>query len=169
MANKSTHTSTGVQKYVAYYRVSTAKQERSGLGLDVQQKVVTDFVKASPIVATFMEVESGKRNQREQLRLAIEAAKKHGAILIIAKLDRLSRNASFIFALRDSGVNFLCVLPDANTLTIGIFATLAQHELELISGRTKAALVAKTAQGATLGKPENLTYGAQLRNEAQSG
>ena len=85
-------------------------------------------------------------------------------MLVIAKLDRLSRNVSFIFTLRDSGVNFQCVdIPDANTLTIGIFATLAQHERELISSRTKAALGAKIAQGAKLGKPENLTPEAQAK------
>ncbi|GAB3334202.1 hypothetical protein GCM10027299_42310 [Larkinella ripae] len=99
-----------------------------------------------------------------QLAAAIDASKQNGATLIIAKLDRLSRNASFIFALRDSGVNFQCVdMPDANTLTIGIFATLAQHERELISGRTKAALAAKTAQGHQLGKPENLTNEARRK------
>ena len=86
---------------------------------------------------------------------------------MIAKLDRLSRNASFIFTLRDSGVNFQCVdMPDANTLTIGIFATLAQHERELISSGTKAALNAKIAQGAKLGKPENLTSNAQAKGVA---
>ncbi|WP_233219340.1 recombinase family protein [Adhaeribacter arboris] len=90
---------------------------------------------------------------------AIEQARKIKATLVIAKLDRLSRNASFIFTLKDSGVDFVCAdMPDANTLTIGIFAVLAQHERELISSRTKAALQAKIAQGAKLGKPENLTY-----------
>ena len=88
-------------------------------------------------------------------------------MLVIAKLDRLSRNASFIFTLRDSGVNFQCVdMPDANTLTIGIFATLAQHERELISSRTKAALGVKIAQGAKLGTPENLTPEAQAKGVA---
>jgi DNA invertase Pin-like site-specific DNA recombinase len=116
------------------------------------------------IVAEYTEVESGKNNQRAQLAAAIDRAKKESAVLVIAKLDRLSRNASFIFTLRDSGVNFQCVdMPDANTLTIGIFATLAQHERELISSRTKAALRAKLAQGATLGKPENLTDEARLK------
>ena len=111
------------QTYVAYYRVSTKKQGESGLGLDAQRSAVAGFVKGA-IIAEFTEVESGKKNQREQLRLAIGRAKKEGAVLVIAKLDRLSRNASFIFTLRDSGVNFQCVdMPDANTLTIGIFAT----------------------------------------------
>ncbi len=156
----------GPTRYVAYYRVSTKKQGESGLGLDAQRSAVGNFVKGV-IVAEFTEVESGKRNQREQLRLAIERTRKEGAVLVIAKLDRLSRNASFIFALRDSGVSFQCVdLPEANTLTIGIFATLAQHEREMISQRTKAALDAKRAQGAVLGKPENLTPDAQAKGVA---
>lgn len=103
-------------------------------------------------------MESGKKNNRPQLLAAIEYARKVKATLIIAKLDRLSRNASFIFTLRDSGVDFVCAdMPDANTLTIGIFAVLAQHERELISSRTKAALQMKKKQGVKLGKPENLT------------
>jgi len=143
--------------YVAYYRVSTKKQEASGLGLEAQRVAVAGFVRGR-IVAEFTETESGKRDEREKLRLAIDRAKREGAVLVIAKLDRLSRNASFIFTLRDSGVNFQCVdMPDANTLTIGIFATLAQHERELISSRTKAALSVKKVAGIKLGTPENLT------------
>lgn len=158
MAKKiTTVASTGPIKYVAYYRVSTKAQGDSGLGLEAQRLAVVGFVRG-PIVAEFTEIESGKNNQRVQLATATDRAKKEGAVLVIAKLNCLSRNASFIFKLRDSGVNFQCVdMPDANTLTIGIFATLAQHERELISSRTKAALRAKIAQGVTLGNPENLT------------
>ena len=152
--------------YVAYYRVSTRGQGESGLGLAAQQTAVARFVKGR-IVAEFTEVESGKNNQRVELAAAIERAKQEKAILVIAKLDRLSRNASFIFTLRDSGVNFQCVdMPDANTLTIGIFATLAQHERELISSRTKAALQTKIAQGARLGTPRNLTAQARAKGAA---
>lgn len=168
MAKKSTTTfaNAGQLKYVAYYRVSTRAQGDSGLGLEGQRAAVANFVKG-PVVAEFKEVESGKNNQRAELAAAIDRSKKEGAILVIAKLDRLSRNASFIFTLRDSGVNFQCVdMPDANTLTIGIFATLAQHERELISSRTKSALDAKRAQGATLGKPENMTPEAQAKGVA---
>ncbi|MGA0555337.1 recombinase family protein [Larkinella sp. VNQ87] len=137
------------------------------MGLDAQKAAVQSFVKDAPIVAEFLQVESGKKIQRAQLAAAIDAAKKQNAILVIAKLDRLSRNAGFIFALRDSGVDFQCVdLPEANTLTIGIFATLGQHERELISGRTKAALAQKKAQGKVLGKPENLTHEAQVKGAA---
>jgi DNA invertase Pin-like site-specific DNA recombinase len=164
MTKKSTSTpTTGPAKYVAYYRVSTKAQGESGLGLEAQKASVAGFVRG-PIVAEFTEVESGKNNQRVQLAAAIDRAKKENAVLVIAKLDRLSRNASFIFTLRDSGVNFQCVdMPDANTLTIGIFATLAQHERELISSRTKAALDAKRAQGAVLGKPENLSLASRQK------
>ena len=162
MAKKPT-TSTTQPKYVAYYRVSTRAQGDSGLGLEAQRSAVAGFVKGA-IIAEYTEIESGKNNQRVQLAAAIDQAKKAGATLVIAKLDRLSRNASFIFALKDSGVNFQCVdMPDANTLTIGIFATLAQHERELISSRTKAALQAKIAQGVQLGKPENMTHAAQQK------
>lgn len=146
------------KRYIAYYRVSTVKQGASGLGLEAQQYEVTTFVKEGSVISEYIEVESGKRNNRPQLQAAIEHARKTKATLVIAKLDRLSRNAAFIFALKDSGVDFVCAdMPDANTLTIGIFAVLAQHERELISARTKAALQAKKAQGFKLGKPENLT------------
>ncbi|MBO0953243.1 recombinase family protein [Fibrella forsythiae] len=166
MAKKSSISNGGPLRYVAYYRVSTRAQGDSGLGLEGQRAAVAGFVRG-PIIAEFTEVESGKNNQRAQLSAAIDRANQESAVLVIAKLDRLSRNASFIFTLRDSGVNFQCVdMPDANTLTIGIFATLAQHERELISSRTKAALDAKVAQGAKLGKPENLTADARAKGAA---
>jgi DNA invertase Pin-like site-specific DNA recombinase len=113
---------------------------------------------------TYIEVESGKRNDRPELAQAIERARREGATLIIAKLDRLARSVAFIFALRDSGVKFLaCDMPEANTLTIGLLAALAQHERELISERTKAALEAKKARGCVLGSPQNLTKDATLK------
>jgi DNA invertase Pin-like site-specific DNA recombinase len=177
-----------MKNFIAYYRVSTAKQGASGLGLEAQRECVAQFIgarKAKPeqslgkpaagagdlLLAEYTEVESGKKNTRPELRAAIDHAKRAGAILVIAKLDRLSRNVAFIFALRDSGVDFACAdMPDANTLTIGIFAALAQHERELISQRTKAALAAKKARGCTLGTLANLTdagrkLGAQRTRE----
>ncbi|WP_266206383.1 recombinase family protein [Pontibacter kalidii] len=152
-------------KYVAYYRVSTKKQGQSGLGLDSQREMVKGFLKAGDtLLAEHIEVESGKRNDRPELEAAIALAKREQAQLLIAKLDRLSRNAGFIFKLRDSHVDFLAVdMPDANTLTIGIFAVLAQHERELISSRTRAALQQKKLQGFALGTPENLTQGARTK------
>ena len=116
------------------------------------------------VVGTFVEIESGKKNNRPQLAAAIAEAKRTGATLVIAKLDRLARNAAFIFALRDAGVQFAaCDMPEANTLTIGILAVMAQHEAETISARTRAALAAKKARGARLGTPENLTTDARRK------
>jgi len=154
--------------YIPYYRVSTQKQGQSGLGLEAQQAAVRAFVPdPGQIVAEFVEVESGKRNHRPQLLAAITAARQHGATLLIAKLDRLSRNAGFIFALRDSGVEFACCdMPDANTLTVGLFAVIAQHERETISKRTKDALQAKKARGAVLGTPANMTKEAIAKSRA---
>ena len=160
------------KKYVAYYRVSTQKQGTSGLGLDSQRQQVQSFVNCTNcIIAEFTEIESGKKDNREQLVQAIATAKKEGAKLVIAKLDRLSRNANFIFTLRDSGVDFVCAdMPDANTLTIGIFAVMAQHESELISSRTKAGLDVKRQQLAAIGKklgtPANLTAEAREKGLA---
>jgi DNA invertase Pin-like site-specific DNA recombinase len=110
------------------------------------------------LVEEFTEIESGRKKEWPQLQAAIQTAKQHSARLLIAKLDRLSRNASFVMVLRDSEVDFVaCDLPDANTLTIGIMASFAQHEAEQIAKRTRAALAQKKARGITLGKPENLT------------
>ncbi len=148
-----------LQRYTPYYRVSTQKQGVSGLGLEAQQAAVRAFVPdPAQLLPEFVEIESGKKNQRPQLLAALAEARRVGSTLLIAKLDRLSRNASFVLALRDSGVSFVCCdMPDANTLTVGLFAVLAQHERETISQRTKAALAAKKARGATLGNPQNMT------------
>jgi DNA invertase Pin-like site-specific DNA recombinase len=147
------------RRYTPYYRVSTQKQGASGLGLEAQQAAVRTFVADPAQLGTeYVEVESGKKSHRPQLLAAIAEARRVGATLLIAKLDRLSRNAGFIFALRDSGVDFVCCdMPDANTLTVGLFAVIAQHERETISKRTKDALAAKKARGATLGTPANFT------------
>ena len=153
-------------RYVAYYRVSTQKQGRSGLGLDDQREMVRHFLReGETLVEEFTEVESGRKKERPQLQAAIGAARQHRARLLIAKLDRLSRNASFVMLLRDSEVDFVaCDLPDANTLTIGIMASFAQHEAEQISKRTRAALAQKKSRGFKLGKPENLTQ--ESRNKS---
>ena len=146
------------KQYTPYYRVSTQKQGASGLGLEAQQAAVRAFVADPAQLGTeYVEIESGKRNHRPQLLAAMAEARRTGATLLIAKLDRLSRNAGFIFALRDSGVEFVCCdMPDANTLTVGLFAVIAQHERETISKRTKDALAAKKARGAQLGTPATL-------------
>lgn len=153
-------------KIVSYIRVSTQKQGVSGLGLEAQTATVNDYARrtGAQVIGTYTEVETGKKNNRPQLAAAIEAAKMHGATLVIAKLDRLARNAGFIFALRDAGVQFVaCDMPEANTLTIGILAVMAQHEAEMISARTRAALAAKKARGAKLGTPKNLNADARRK------
>lgn len=149
--------------YIAYYRVSTKMQGNSGLGLDAQRKTVQSFLKNNDsLLQEFTEIDSGKNDKRIELLKAIHEAKNLNAKLLIAKLDRLSRNAGFIFLLKDSGVDFICCdMPELNTLTLGIFATLAQYERELISERTKKALQAKKLQGFKLGKPENLKQNAR--------
>ncbi|MFN5865415.1 MAG: recombinase family protein [Candidatus Kapaibacterium sp.] len=148
-----------MRKYIAYYRVSTARQGESGLGLDAQKQVVESFVRScqGEIVGVFEEQESGKKNDRVQLAAAIEATKEQGATLVIQKLDRLTRDVAFAFTLRDSGVDFVCCdNPNANTLTIGVIAVMAQHEREEISKRTKAALAQAKVRGVKLGTPQNL-------------
>jgi DNA invertase Pin-like site-specific DNA recombinase len=132
-----------MSKAVAYFRVSTAGQGRSGLGLEAQRKAVTDLIAARglSILAEFTEIESGKRNDRPELESALRHARLTGAILVIAKLDRLSRNASFLLSLRDSGAKFIAAdMPDANDVTIGILAVIAQAEREATSRRTTEAL-----------------------------
>ncbi len=150
-------------KYIAYYRVSTQKQGKSGLGLEAQRSDVCRFVSRSgTLIAEYQDIESGKKNDRPNLILAIEECKKQNATLLIAKLDRLSRNASFILMLRDSKIDFVCCdMPDANSLTIGIMAILAQDERERTSQRTKAALSELKKKGVRLGNPENLTETAR--------
>jgi DNA invertase Pin-like site-specific DNA recombinase len=130
-------------KAVAYYRVSTAGQGRSGLGLEAQRTSVLGLAASREynLLAEFTEVESGKRDNRPELEKALNLAKVTGSVLVIAKLDRLSRNAAFLLTLRDSGVRFIAAdIPDANDLTIGVLAIVAQAERESISERTKAAL-----------------------------
>lgn len=146
-----------MKKYVAYYRVSTAQQGASGLGLSAQKDTVKIFVgSAGCILAEFTEIESGKNATRAELQKAIAQAKLHNAKLLVAKLDRLSRDVKFIFTLRDAGVDFIaCDLPDCNTLTLGIFASFAQFERERISERTKAGLAQAKLRGTILGNPKS--------------
>jgi DNA invertase Pin-like site-specific DNA recombinase len=145
-------------KYIAYYRVSTKGQGQAGLGLEAQKAAVAAYVKDNGIIAEFQDIESGKKYDWPELAKAITLAKETGAKLIIAKLDRLSRNLTFISSLMDNHISFVCCdMPEANEFTIHIFAALALQERKMISARTKAALEAKKAQGIRLGKPENLT------------
>jgi DNA invertase Pin-like site-specific DNA recombinase len=141
-------------KYVAYYRVSTAKQGKSGLGLEAQQEAVRSYLNGGrwKMVAEAIEIESGKRNDRPKLAEALALCRVHGATLVIAKLDRLARNVNFISNLMESTVEFTAVdFPQANRLTIHILAAVAEHEAAMISARTKAALGAAKVRGVVLG------------------
>jgi len=148
------------KKYVSYCRVSTKQQEASGLGLEAQQETVRQYLAGSngELLKEFVEVESGKDNARPRLTKALEHCRLTGATLLVAKLDRLSRDIHFITSLERAGIEFtVCDFPTANKFTIHIFAALAQYERELISMRTRAALAAKKARGETIGTPANLT------------
>src|ERR1700737_2899455 len=140
-------------QFVAYYRVSTDRQGRSGLGLEAQQAAVRGYLGAVAPIAEFTEIETGKRNDRPQLKQALALCRKRKARLVIAKLDRLSRNLAFIATLMDSGVEFVAVdNPHANRLTLHILAAVAEHERHMIADRTKAALQAAKARGVRLGR-----------------
>lgn len=141
---------------ISYLRVSTARQGASGLGLEAQRAAVLAYASRGGhrIVAEFVEVESGKRADRPQLAAALAAGRLHHATLCIAKLDRLARNVAFIANLMDGGVDFVaCDMPHANRLTLHLLAAIAEHERDMISQRTKAALAAAKARGVRLGNP----------------
>src|SRR5918995_6882481 len=146
-------------RYVSYLRVSTDRQGRSGLGLEAQRKAVEDYLNGGrwQVLAEFVEVESGKREDRPKLAEALALCRLHGATLVIAKLDRLSRDAHFLLGLQKAGVRFVAAdMPEANEMVVGIMAVVAQAERKMISARTKAALAAAKARGKRLGNPENL-------------
>src|SRR4051794_11373263 len=141
-------------RFIAYYRVSTQAQGASGLGLEAQRAAVLAYLDGGSwhLAAEFVEVESGRKDDRPELAKALAACRRLGATLVIAKLDRLARRVSFVSALMDSGVEFVAVdFPTANKLTIHILAAVAEHEREMISARTKAALAAAKARGVKLG------------------
>jgi DNA invertase Pin-like site-specific DNA recombinase len=141
--------------FIAYYRVSTDRQGRSGLGLEAQRAAVGRYLAGigGILKAEHTEVETGRRNDRPELQKALAACRKHKARLVIAKLDRLSRNVAFIATMMDSGVEFVaCDNPHATRLTLHILAAVAEHEREMISARTKAALQAAKARGVRLGR-----------------
>lgn len=151
--------------FVSYYRVSTAKQGASGLGLEAQQTAVREHLRRveGRELASFTEIESGKRNDRPKLEAAMLRCRQTGATLLVAKLDRLSRDAAFLLQLRNSTTKFVCAdMPEANELTIGLLAIVAEHERKMISKRTKDALQAARARGVKLGNP-NLRLGTPAR------
>src|SRR5690606_10188582 len=156
-------------RFIACERVSTARQGQSGLGLEAQRRTIDAFAQSrgAEVLARFTEVESGRNPDRPELGKAIQLARLTGATLVIAKLDRLSRNAAFLLTLRDSGVKFIaCDLPEANDLTVGIMALVAQQEREAISRRTKEALAVAKARGVKLGNPNGA---AALRRAGKGG
>ncbi|MDO8715121.1 MAG: recombinase family protein [Polynucleobacter sp.] len=165
----------GHDQFVTYFRVSTARQGLSGLGLDAQRQTVAQYLAggSKAALAEFVEVETGKGanalEKRPELRKALELCRKSGATLLIAKLDRLARNVHFVSGLMESNVKFVaCDLPEANQLTIHIMAAFAEHEARRISERTRDALAAAKARGVVLGAtgPANLKRHAVQRQEA---
>jgi DNA invertase Pin-like site-specific DNA recombinase len=162
-------------KFVAYYRVSTAQQGRSGLGIDAQHQAVAVYLKGheGKLVAEFEEVETGKGAnaliKRPQLAAALAMCKKQKATLIIAKLDRLARNVHFVSGLLETGIEFVAAdMPNANKTMIHMHAVMSEWERDQISERTKAALAAAKARGVDLGKtgPTNLKPHLDARREA---
>jgi DNA invertase Pin-like site-specific DNA recombinase len=140
-------------RFITYLRVSTDRQGKSGLGLEAQRAAVVDHVAGKGwIAAEFVEIESGKKNDRPQLARAMAEAKRVGAVLLIAKLDRLARNVAFIANLLESGVEIAAAdMPEANRFLLHVMAAVAEHEAQAISDRTRAALAAAKARGVALG------------------
>src|SRR3954452_5743286 len=148
-----------VGRFVAYYRVSTDRQGKSGLGLEAQREAVRSYLNGGnwALADAVTEVESGRRNDRTELDRALGLCRLYGATLVVANLDRLARKIAFIAKLMESGVNLVAVdFPQANRLTVHILSAVAEHEAAMISLRTKAALAAAKARGVKLGNPANL-------------
>jgi len=163
-----------MNKYATYIRVSTAKQGRSGLGLESQQKICGDFIAAQggTKIAEFKDVESGTHRDRRGLIAAIEFCKTNKCGLVIAKLDRLARDVEFCFRVVNTGIDIhFCDMPTINTLLLGVFAAVAQYERELTSDRTKKALAAKKARGEKLGGASlgwQVSYKLKTKEEKQN-
>lgn len=147
-----------MKTYVAYYRVSTDRQSRSGLGLEAQREAVSRYQEGrGELIAEFTEVESGKKKDRPELLAALELCRRKKAVLVIAKLDRLARNVAFIANLIESGAEFVaCDMPEANKTMLHIWAAMAEWERDQISKRTKEALAAAKARDVKLGNPTPL-------------
>ena len=138
------------KRYISYLRVSTQTQE---LGIESQRDIVTSYIASNGVLLKeYSEIESGKVNARPQLERALQHCRMTKSILLIAKLDRLSRDAAFLIQLQVSDVDFICCdMPQANKFMVGIMALIAQHERELISARTMSALAVLKSQGVKMG------------------
>lgn len=150
----------GIMKYITYFRVSTQRQGQSGLGMEAQQAAVDSYLLniGGEVVGSYQDIESGKNNKRTGLDNALRRCRLTGATLLIAKLDRLSRNKAFLFSMMESKAKFVCAdMPEANEMTLGFMALIADYEGKAISTRTKAALAAAKARGVKLGNIGNLT------------
>lgn len=155
---------------VAYVRVSTKNQGKSGLGLDAQRTLIQRFLddRDGTLVAEYVDVESGTRNDRDALQQAINHVRRINGTLVIAKLDRISRRVSFVAGLMESGINFkVAEMADATEFQLHIYAALAQEERRLISERTKAALSAARSRGTELGKNGKILAENNRRTAAQ--
>lgn len=156
-----------MKKFVSYYRVSRKSQEISGLGLSAQQSAVEKFVSSQQgiIVGEYTEVETGtNKKERVEIYNAIAMAKQTGAVLVIAKLDRLARNVGFVSSLMNAGIEFVAVdMPTANNFTIHIFSAMAEQEAVLIGSRTRLALAVLRKKGVVLGNPKNLNNDARAK------
>lgn len=154
--------------FVAYYRVSTARQGQSRLGLDAQRPAVAGFLASrGDLLAEFTEAQSGQKNDRLQLAAALDLCRRRRAVLLIDKQDRLARNVAFVARLMESGAEFVAVdTPHATKLLIHLLAAFAEHERDQISARTVAALAMAKARGVCLGNPravEALAHGCAVR------
>ena len=157
LANVSNQLKMELWVTIAYLRQSTTKQERSGLGIEAQRDIINSFIKEGVILAEYVETESGRKSDRPKLQEALTLCRKTNSILIVAKLDRLSRNVAFTSKLLESDVEIIfCDFPQANRLILHIISSIAEYEANLISQRTRQSLKAKKERGVKLGKSENL-------------
>ena len=143
-----------IGRFISYHRVSTERQGRSGLGLDAQKKAVADYLNGGEweLLHEFVEIESGRRKDRPQLKAALDMCKREKATLVIAKLDRLARNVAFVATLLEGRVKFVCCdMPEADSTMLHIYSAMAEREAIKTSERTKAALAAAKARGKQLG------------------
>lgn len=158
-------------RYVAYLRVSTQKQGYSGLGLESQREIIQKHLRDKMPIAEYVEIESGRKKDRPKLKEALMLCRKTEAILIVAKLDRLARNVSFLSSLLESDVEIIfCDFPQANKMVLHILSAISQYEAELIAARTKSALQAKKSRGYRLGNPEHLMdrHGLAIQNSIRA-